>query len=235
MADSEIADFTGFKDEAFAFLKDLAANNDRVWFERNRSRYTEFLLEPARGLVVAIGERLEEFAPGAQFEPRVDGSIVRLNRDTRFSGDKTPYKTHLDLFFWEGADKRSWSLSGFFFRLTAERVFLGAGILGFDKPFLAAYREAVADPIDGSALLAAVSSVQQAGPYEIGGDAYKRVPSGYDPDHERADWLKRKGLHAAVEGPVPHNIYTRKFVDYCVGHFKNLDPLHKWLVGVANR
>ncbi len=199
-------EFVGFSDETFLFLRQLAENNDRMWFEKNRKTYEDHLIAPAKLLVTSIGARLEEFSPNFQADPRINGSIVRINRDIRFSKDKTPYKTHLDLWFWEGKSERTWDCSGFFFRLSPQSLILGTGIHSFSKPTLAAYREAIVNPPEGSALINAIRRVEQAGPYEMGGDSYKRVPTGYDPDSERAEFLKRKGLFAQIEGPIPHNI-----------------------------
>ena len=91
---------------------------------------------------------------------------MRINRDIRFSKDKSPYKDHLDLWFWSG-DRKGWDCSGFFFRLTPARLMLGAGIHGFAPPTLARYRSAVLDPKRGEALARAVAAVRKAG-YEVG-------------------------------------------------------------------
>ena len=88
-------------------------------------------------------------SPGIHADPRVNGSIFRINRDTRFSKDKTPYKTHLDLFFWEG-EGRSRDCPGFFFRMTPRSVVLGAGFHHFDPERLARFRAAVADEQSGA-------------------------------------------------------------------------------------
>ena len=81
--------------------------------------------------------------PGIATEARVNGSIFRINRDTRFSKDKTPYKDHLDFWFWEG--QRKTALSGLFLRIAPAAVTVGAGAHGFDPTRLARYRAAVAD------------------------------------------------------------------------------------------
>lgn len=97
-----MASFSGFDPAALGFLRDLGAHNDRAWFEAHRADYEGLVLGPARELVVALGGRLARLAPGVHADPRVNGSILRLNRDARFSADKRPYKTHLDLWLWEG-------------------------------------------------------------------------------------------------------------------------------------
>ena len=69
-------------------------------------------MQPARELVLGIGERLRELGDDLHAEPRVHGSILAINRDTRFSKDKAPYKTHLDLWFWHGDGPSRTSLQG---------------------------------------------------------------------------------------------------------------------------
>src|SRR4051812_38810038 len=114
---SDIAPFTGFPKSAVAFLAQLAANNEKAWFDAHRETYDNDLMEPARAFVSALGPALQKVSKGIRYEPKVNGSIMRINRDTRFSNDKSPYKTHFDLWFWKG-DEKSWSHPGFFFRLT---------------------------------------------------------------------------------------------------------------------
>jgi uncharacterized protein (TIGR02453 family) len=118
--------FEGFPREALAFLAALAENNEREWFAAHRDEYESTLLEPARDFVVETGEELRGRGLDVHADPRVNGSIFRINRDTRFSKDKRPYKTHLDLWLWQG-EGPSRSCPGFFFRLSPEALLLGSG------------------------------------------------------------------------------------------------------------
>ena len=98
---TNIQNFSGFSQEVISFYNELALNNDRDWFNAHKSVYTEKVLEPAQGFVLAMGERLRMLSPNIIADPRTNGSgsIFRIYKDTRFSKDKTPYKTFLgDLF-----------------------------------------------------------------------------------------------------------------------------------------
>ena len=97
--------FTGFSKDTIAFLRELEKNNTKVFFDANKARFEKVWVEPAMALVMAVGPALQKRTPAISFEPRIGGSLMRMNRDVRFSKDKSPYKTHLDLFFWEGEDK----------------------------------------------------------------------------------------------------------------------------------
>lgn len=219
--------FEGFPKETVEYLRSLREHNDRDWFTANRDDYETYWLEPARGFVGAVGERLGTISEDLAADPRVNGSIMRVNRDIRFSPDKRPYKDHLDLWFWEG--DRKGAVSGLFFRLTPEAVTVGAGAHGFDTAQLSAFRDAVADPRRGEALSNVVRDVEAAG-YAVGGERYKRVPRGYDADGDRARLLRFGGLWAGHEVPLPDWVFTREVVDRCLDHWNRLAPLHRWLV-----
>jgi uncharacterized protein (TIGR02453 family) len=83
--------FSGFPKDTIRFLSGLRKNNDRSWFEGHREQYQVGFVEPAKAFVEAITPRLHKIDPGIRAEARVNGSILRLNRDLRFSKDKTPY------------------------------------------------------------------------------------------------------------------------------------------------
>jgi uncharacterized protein (DUF2461 family) len=117
--------FAGFPPETIRFLRELRANNRKDWFDAHRDDYEAYWVAPAKAFVVAAGRQLAELVPQIRAEPRVLGSILRVNRDTRFSRDPSPYKDHLDFWFWEG--ERRQAVSGFFARLTPEALGVGAG------------------------------------------------------------------------------------------------------------
>ncbi len=233
---NEIRAFPGFPKEGLRFLADLRDNNNRRWFEAHKDIYRAQLLEPAQAFVVTLGERLQEISPRIVFDPRTSGSgsIFRIYRDTRFSKDKSPYKTHLGIFFWEGAGRKMEN-PGFYFHLEPGEVRAHAGQHTFPNPMLAAYRDAVVDDKLGANLETVIAKVRNAGAYEIGGDQYKRVPSGYDRGHERADLLRYKGIHASSPLVGVQELGSPDLVDICFEHCANMSPLHHWLVKVAKR
>ena len=112
--------FGGFPAGTIRFLHELRVNNRKDWFDAHRSDYEAFWVTPAKAFVVAAGELLAEFTPEIRAEPRVLGSIFRINRDTRFAPDASPYKDHIDFWFWEGERRRA--VSGFFARLTGQAL-----------------------------------------------------------------------------------------------------------------
>src|SRR4029453_16326325 len=120
-----LGNFHGFPPEAQRFLDELALNNNKQWFDSHRRDFDDMLLEPAKDFVIEVGAGLQaKVSPGIHAEPRINGSIMRMNRDIRFSKDKSPYKTWFGLWFWEG-ESRSAECPGYWFSLSARELTLG--------------------------------------------------------------------------------------------------------------
>lgn len=219
--------FEGFPRGALRFLVELGQNNRREWFHEHRDRYEALLLEPARDFVESMGDELRAIGAEVHADPRVNGSIMRINRDTRFAREKRPYKDHLDLWFWEGSGP-SRGCPGYWFRLTPQRLLLGAGMHRFERDTLERYREAVAGE-RGDALRRAVEEVRAAG-YDVGGRHYKRVPSGFDVPREREELLLHQGVYAMADLPLPAEAHTPAFPSFCAERWRAMKPVEDWLV-----
>ncbi len=219
---------TAFPPETLAFLKGITAHNDKAWFEANRPLYEAGYVEAGKAFVAELGPRLKAISPNVQFDPRVNGSISRINRDIRFSKDKRPYKDHLDLWFWHG-DKRGWDLPGFWFRITPGYIMLGTGMHMFTKDQLEQFRQSVIHPRSGKALLAAVAEVKARGDYEIGEKTRKLMPRGYEADPDRVEYLLYEGLTAGIT-LSPDVAAAPDFSERCLEHFANTWPIARWLI-----
>ncbi len=218
--------FPGYPAGTLEFLRGLRANNNRDWFKAHDAAYKGQYVEPAKDFVVAAGEALRAFVPSIEAQPKVVGSIFRINRDTRFSRDKTPYKDHLDIWFWEGERKRA--VSGFFVRLSPDYIGLGAGCHGFDPARLKAFRAAVAGPSSGAALVQIVEEIEAEG-YGLGGHHYKRPPRGFSADGRAAELLLFNALFVHTDEPV-ELATTPDYLPRCIEHWRRLAPLHRWLI-----
>jgi uncharacterized protein (TIGR02453 family) len=230
----EASPFTGFTRETVRFFNGLKRHNNKEWFEEHREVYDKHVMEPAKAFVVAMGDRLRTIAPRIVAVPRVNKSIFRLNRDTRFSLDPSPYKTNLGIYFWEGSQTRM-EASGFYFHLEPPTMMLGGGFYMFPDPFVGRFRRAAVDPKRGKELAKIVADIEKLEGWSIGGGHYKRVPAGFDPGHPNAELLKHRGLYAGVETRIPREFYSAELVAYSFERFKPLLPLHRWLVKLAAR
>ncbi|MBU2603487.1 MAG: DUF2461 domain-containing protein [Actinobacteria bacterium] len=141
-------EFAGFPKGLIGFLEDVAAHNEKSWFEAHRADYESLYLEPGRAFTEVMAERLDKELRPATFDGPMTGSLFRIFRDTRFSKDKTPYKTHLAVSWGEEGRAKGEGL-GFYFHLQPGSVMVGAGAHAFSKEVLAAYRDAVVDPTRG--------------------------------------------------------------------------------------
>lgn len=225
--------FRGFPQGLAAFLEELATHNEKAWFDAHRDDYESAYLGPGRSFVDALAERLDALRP-AGFTRPIEGSLFRVFRDTRFSKDKTAYKTHLAAVFGEEGRAKGEG-PGFFVHLDASNLMLGGGMHAFAPPVLATYRNAVVDPTLGARLREALAAVTASGSYEVWGSTYKRVPRGYDPDHQNAQLLLHSGLTAGISSAWPPEIHSAAFVDYCFERLGNLGPLMSWLAALEAR
>ena len=220
--------FDGFPKELTTFFAELAMNNTKPWFNEHKKDYEKFVLEPSKLFVVVMGERLSELSPDINAIPAVNKSLFRLNRDIRFSKDKSPYKTNLGILFWEGTKKRM-ECPGFYFHVEVNNLMLGGGIYQFPKDMLERYRKAASNKNAGKELNKVVNGLKQE-KINLGGAYYKRVPQGYDPEHENAELLKYNGLYTMAETKIPKEFYSDKLIDYCFERYKKMHPLHKWIL-----
>jgi uncharacterized protein (TIGR02453 family) len=225
--------FAGVPKETLAFLRGLQEHNHKTWFDAHRSDYEEHYVRVGASLVAALGPRLQKLVPSIQFDARVNRSMFRIHRDVRFSKDKTPYKPHLDLWFWEG-DRKGWNAPGFFLRITPRELILGSGIHRFEPAQLERFRNAVIDARTGKALAAVLKTLASKS-YELGKPDRKTVPRGFPADHERADLLRHDGLTVMHEAALPRELHSTAFVEYCVAHYKSLVPVHRWLLSTLGR
>ncbi|MGK2228063.1 DUF2461 domain-containing protein [Devosia sp.] len=219
---------TGFPQATLDFLSGIAAHNEKAWFDENRALYEAGYVAAGRAFVEEMGPRLKALSPSVQFAAKVNGSQSRINRDVRFSKDKRPSKTHLDLWFWHG-EKRSWDCPGFWFRLTPDGVHLGCGLHGMGKETLESFRHSIVLPRSGKALVAAVEAVRANGDYEIGEKTRKRLPRGFEAPEERAEFLLYEGLTAGTSLPASAALEA-DFADICMSHFTATWPVGKWLL-----
>jgi uncharacterized protein (TIGR02453 family) len=221
-------EFTGFSAGTLSFLAELAEHNDREWFAQNRARYDSELLDRQRAFVDAVGVAFSGVDPRVQCVPSVDRSIFRINRDTRFSPDKSPYKTYSDLWFWIGSDRKT--APGYFMRFVPEGLWVGCGAHRLTPEQVGRLRAAIVAPASGVEFERMLGELAEAG-YEIGDKTLARVPAGFSKDAPRADLLRLTVVHAIEKvSPPPAEFEDARFVDWCMRRFARVAPLVDWLV-----
>jgi len=242
MAVATAPTFTGFRPEAIQFLVDLAANNERAWFQPRKAEYERLLKEPLEALIAALGERFEKRGIPLRADPAK--SPFRIYRDVRFSKDKSPYKTNLGASFpWvegsasEDATGRSHTAevhsSGGYFHLQPGEIYVGGGIWHPDKPWIDAFRRRVADdPGEFHAVVDARSFKEAFGALSSDGHSLQRVPAGYPADHPEAETLKMKDV---VFGRrlSDHEAMSPHLPDVMADSFEAAMPVFRYLATIG--
>ncbi|HEY2702278.1 MAG TPA: DUF2461 domain-containing protein [Candidatus Dormibacteraeota bacterium] len=215
-----------FTPALFEFLHELRENNERDWFQRNRARYDSDVRDPALRFVAAAGPALHRISEHIVADPRpVGGSLFRINRDVRFSADKSPYKTAVGMSF--GHDRgRQGPAPGFYLHLEPGESFAGGGVHMADGPTLRLVRDAIVGRTDEWAAI--VDDPAFALGFVNMGDALRRAPQGYDPAHPRVDDLRRKsyGWHARFSEA---EVCDPAFMDHFVGACRTASPFSRFL------
>ncbi|MDA0328082.1 MAG: DUF2461 domain-containing protein [Gemmatimonadetes bacterium] len=175
-----------FTKSTFRFLEDLKANNDRSWFAANKSRYEDDLKTPALRLIEDFGKELNSLSPHFMATPR---SLFRIHRDTRFSKDKTPYKTSAGIHFRHEQSEDAHA-PGFYLHIAPGEVFVALGIWHPDAQALRHIREHIAEDPTSWKRTSRAKKFTEA--FALEGESLKRPPKGFDPEHPMIDDLKRK-------------------------------------------
>jgi len=203
--------FTGFGRGAAAFYEELAANNSRDWWQANRARYDAEVRQPLEDLLADLEAEFGE------------GKVFRPNRDTRFSADKSPYKTNAAAVVGEG-DGTSLYLS-----LSAEGLHVGGGAYHLARDQLARFRAAVADDRTGAQVEAIAAELRAAKADVTGRTQLKTAPRGVRADHPRIDLLRQGGLIGIWDHKPGAWLHTAKAAQRVIDGWRRVGPLNDWL------
>ncbi len=202
------------------FLRDLKQNNKREWFQSKKADYENGVKNPAKAFAIAMEGELERLAGAAQ-----KAKIFRINRDIRFSKDKTPYNTHIHMS-WTNRDGEQGG-PAFMFGLSPEYCTLGCGVFEFSKPKLETFRGHVAGGA-GEKLAEIIGGLEKSG-VRISEPDLKRVPSGFPADHRQARFLRHKGIAAWRDLDGPQDAVVADLDKVVVAALTPMLPLWRFL------
>jgi len=224
--------FQGFPKESVDFLTALRANNKKEWFEAHRADYDAYFVRPALDMIETLAPVAAALDPPHQAVPKVNKSLRRIHRDTRFSKDKTPYNTSIHVVFWTGDHPNK--SAGTHFVLAHDHFGYGAGHWAFEGDGLDSYRAAVQDHVLRGELEAALESAAAIG-CEPAEPALKKVPRGFDADHPAADFLRRKGIVAMTRDHPGHDdrVFGPQAPEFLADILRALAPLNGWIKRVV--
>ena len=205
---------------ALTFLRNLAKHNDRAWFQPRKSDFEALLREPMLAIVRKITDAMMDFAPN-HVRP-AEKSLFRIYRDTRFSNDKRPYKTHVAAWWTHmGFDKTSGA--GYYFHVRPKEVIIAAGAYMPEKEQLAAIRHWLLDHHEEFRKIVNRPAVRRTF-VEFEGDALTRPPKGFPPEHPAMDLIRYKQWGMSVELP-PKTALQTNFAATVIWHFRLLAPM----------
>jgi uncharacterized protein (TIGR02453 family) len=186
--------FGGFSEKTIKFLRGLKKNNNKAWFEAHRAEYDEYLREPSKALIEVMDALFRD--QKMPFVANAKRSLFRINRDIRFSSDKSPYKSHIGFSFpVDGMSKENWCgcYLGFEPKGAGDvSVFLGGGIYQPMPDQLKQLRRKIADDHKELKALLNDKAFKKEFPEGLKGESLKRMPIGYAEDHPAAEMLKMK-------------------------------------------
>jgi uncharacterized protein (TIGR02453 family) len=215
-----------FTKSTFSFLDELAANNNRTWFEENKSRYEALVREPAFDFIEAMEPALKTFAPSFRAEPRkVGGSLMRVFRDTRFSRDKTPYKTNIGIQFRHvlGKDVHA---PGFYVHIANDECFFAVGCWHPESDALGKLRDLIAQKPEK--WFAVRDDKKFTAQWKLWGERLTRPPRGYAADHVAIEDIKRKDF-AAIASLSVKEVSGKSLVSLAEKRFTEAVPFMKFL------
>lgn len=221
-----IAPFEGFPPELFDFFKQLSENNQRDWFADNRVNYEQHYLDPALAYIQAVGSKLDKVSRQLTAVPKKSGgSLMRIYRDTRFSKDKTPYKTNIGIHF------RHQRLSdihapGFYVHIEPTECFVAAGVWLPPREALNLIRQTIDE--DRPAWKRVLKDAKFSNQFKLVGDSLKSAPRGYSIDHPLIEDLRRTS-YCGLAAVTKTKVMRKDFVDHSLELFQQARPLMKFL------
>jgi uncharacterized protein (TIGR02453 family) len=216
--------FKGFPAEGIAFMRELKKHNDREWFTPKLDQYKQLVREPMVELVASLHAAMLRFAPSYVGEPAK--CVYRVYRDTRFSKNKTPYKTSTEALFWHNRlDKNS--SGGFYVSISPEQVAVGGGLYMAEPAALLAVRQQIAAQTAAFRATFESKTVRRL-MGELQGEQTKRVPKGFRADDPAAELLRHKSfiLYTKLN---PDIATTPKLLREIVTRFEAITPFVEFL------
>jgi uncharacterized protein (TIGR02453 family) len=218
--------FKGFEERGILFLKNLAGNNNKEWFEQHRDSYEKYLLVPMRQLVTDLQLPLKSIDTEIETTPAINKTISKIYRDTRFSTDKSPFRTEQWISF-----KRPMKIWGnvpeFYFYFTPEKYGYGMGFYSATpqnmekiRSYILAYPEKFKPVID---------NYNTQNIFTLGGENYKRyVPNPLPKEFQ--EWFQKKSLYFGCEKEIDETFFSVRLKDVLEKGFADNAVLYRFLL-----
>lgn len=217
--------FPGFPKEGMAFLRALKKHNNREWFTPRKSEFEATVRQPMIELVGAIHREMLRFAPQYVGDPAK--CVYRIYRDTRFSKDKTPYKTFVSALILRNGFSKYAGCAAYYFSVSPEEIEVAGGVYTPDRDVLLTVRRHIADNYKQFRATFGGSKVKRL-LGDLYGDGVSRMPKGFDPDHPAADLIRRKQYLLDTQLD-PKLVTTPKLLGEIVTRIEAMTPFIEFL------
>lgn len=222
--------FEGFSNETINFLKSLKENNNKLWFEENKEKYTNHLLTPMKYLVMDLSSFILSIDPLLEVTPSCGYTISKIYRDTRFSKDKSPYKISMWITFKRRS--KEWSSNpAFFFELSPDSYRYGMGFFQANPTTMKIFRENIDTSLDK--FKNAISFYSKQDVFVVEGDKYKRILDK-EKTEDINEWYQRKNLYLVCNKEIDNLLFSKELVDKLIVDFSLVKDFYTYLNQLKN-
>ena len=226
MKESEEKRFKGFSPKTLKFLKDLKNNNNKTWFKTHKADYEDYVLRPMKDLVSDLGYSMLDIDPCFEITPAVNKTISKIYRDTRFSKDKSPFRSVV--WFTFKNQKKDWTthVCGYFFELSIDSYRYGMGFYNAAPVIMSKFREMIDE--NPKEFLKAVSFFYKEKTFVLEGEKYKRIIDKTKPEKIQ-NWYQRKNMYLVCNRKKDKILFSNKLADNLVYGFNLIAPFYHYL------
>lgn len=215
---------SGFFPKALEFLHQIQQNNNKEWFEANRSDYEKLILNPSKDFVLEMGEHLMALDPQVKYIPKINKSLFKIFRDTRRMGaNREPIKSKIGIIFPVTTYDDRIQQPSFYLHFSPDELFVAVGVRWFYAPMLNAYRKYILNDNNRSDLMGVINTIRSDG-YKIVEKELVRYPKGFDSSMENCELSLYKGV-ASYVSLDPNLINSNRLIDTLFNHYKAMQPL----------
>ncbi|UCG61090.1 MAG: DUF2461 domain-containing protein [Candidatus Zixiibacteriota bacterium] len=220
--------FNGFSPGTLKFLKDVAAKNSKSWFEEHRQEFEDYLMTPMRALVMELSGPMMTIDPELETRPVVNKTISRIYRDTRFSKDKSLFRSNMWITFKRPI--RDWKEApAFYFDISPDAYHYGMGFYSASPDTMKNLRGTIDTRPDSFRKM--VAFYKKRGPYTIGGEQYRRVFNESVPT-DLKPWYQQRNLYIYCGRKINQRLFSRKLVSELTSAFYTLAPLYHFFLQI---
>jgi uncharacterized protein (TIGR02453 family) len=226
MPDEEERKFNGFSPKTLKFLRGLKANNNKAWFGGHRADYEQYVLGPLRDLVTDLGDFMLDIDMRFEITPAVNKTISRIYRDTRFSKDKSPFRSTVWITFKNR--KKDWTtrVCGYFFELSVDSYRYGMGFYDAAPAIMTKFRQVIDE--NPKEFLKAISFFDRQKTFVLEGEKYKRIINKNKPEKIQ-HWYQRKNMYLVCNRKIDDTLFSDKLVDELEYGFGLIAPFYIFL------